>query len=232
MAALALLDQAIARDPLYAPALAWAAWCRHLIDTNGWTDDALANQREGVRLAKRALQLAADDPVVLGYAGFVLGYFGEDIDAALRLTERALALNPSHAIGWMRSGWLNLFAGRTETAIEHFETSLRLDPRGRRNVQLFGIGLAHFFARRFEKALEKILLTLEELPSHTDSYRFLAACYAHLGQLRDARKTVERLRELAPGTLNGATRYAMIFRNPEHRELFLSGLHLALGEET
>jgi hypothetical protein len=32
------------------------------------------------------------------------------------------------ATGWMWSGFLRLFAGSTATAIEHFETSLRLDP--------------------------------------------------------------------------------------------------------
>jgi hypothetical protein len=41
----------------------------------------------------------------------------------------ALTLNPSNAFGWFWSGFLRLFAGSTETAIEHFEKSLWLDPR-------------------------------------------------------------------------------------------------------
>jgi predicted TPR repeat methyltransferase len=59
-----------------------------------------------------------------------LGYFGEDINMALRLVDRALALNPSYAHGWDAFGWLHVFVGHTEAAIQHFESSLRLDARG------------------------------------------------------------------------------------------------------
>jgi adenylate cyclase len=141
--ALGLLEQAIARDPRYALALAAAANCHFVIELSSWTDDPATSRRDGVRLARQALKLASDDPMVLATSGGLLGYFGEDIGAALRLLERALALNPSYARGWQMSAWLNLFAGRTETAIEHFETSLRLDPRGGRGTILSGIGVAH-----------------------------------------------------------------------------------------
>jgi adenylate cyclase len=80
--ALPLLEEAIARDPRYAPALAQAAACRHLIDVGGWTDDPAANRQDGIRLARQALQFGADDPMVLSLAGFLLGWFGEDINAA------------------------------------------------------------------------------------------------------------------------------------------------------
>jgi adenylate cyclase len=113
MRALTLLDRAIARDPRYGPALALAANCYHKIDLHSWTDDPAATRREGVRLARQALLSAADDPTVLGYASFVLGWFGEDIDASLQLIERCLALHPSYALGWYLSGALNLYAGRT-----------------------------------------------------------------------------------------------------------------------
>src|SRR6516225_1059365 len=52
------------------------------------------------------------------------------------------------------------------------------------------------------------------------------ACYAHMGRLDDAREVAARLRTLTPDVLDSGTRY----RNPEYRELFLSGLRLAAGE--
>ena len=207
-----------------------AAHCHHQIALNNWSDDPLANRESGLRFARQALQFGADDPVVLAYAGFVLGWFGEEIDAALRLVERALALNPSYALGWGRSGWLNVYAGRTEIAIDHFENALRLDPRGNRALQLTGIGMAHFFNKRFEEAWKKLVLSLEELPTYIATYRFLAACYAHMGRLREAGEVVERLRAMDPAVLERAE-IAARFRNPEHRELYLSGLRLALGEQ-
>ena len=49
-----------------------------------------------------------------------------------------------------------------------------------------------------------------------------------MGQLDDARATVERLRAITPLV----TRIATLFRKPEDRELFLSGLRLAAGATT
>jgi adenylate cyclase len=93
-----LLSQALDRDPAYGPALALKAWCDLLLDVNDWTDDREANRRDGIALARQALQITADEPNVMANAAFVLGYFGEDIDAAKRLVERALSLNPSFAL--------------------------------------------------------------------------------------------------------------------------------------
>jgi adenylate cyclase len=85
--ALDLLGQAIERDPHYGPALALAAHCHTLRETNDWTDDRETNRRHGIDLARRALRFAPDDPEVLAYAAFVLGVFGEDIDVAIGLMD-------------------------------------------------------------------------------------------------------------------------------------------------
>jgi tetratricopeptide (TPR) repeat protein len=90
------------------------------------------------------------------------------------------------------------------------------------------IGAAHFFARRFDRAVPKFLLAIQEDPSNPQPYRFLAACYAHMGRLDDAREIVKRLRAITPVVMPDAS----YLRNPEHRELFLSGLRLAMGEAT
>jgi hypothetical protein len=74
--------------------------------------------------------VAPDDAGVLANAAVALAYFGEDIDAMITLVDRALALNPSFARGWHTSGVLRIWAGPTDIAIEHIETSLRLNRRG------------------------------------------------------------------------------------------------------
>jgi adenylate cyclase len=223
--ALDLLGQAIERDPHYGPALALAAHCHQGLEVNGWAEDPEATRRTSVDLARRALRSGADDPNVLALAAFVLGYFGEDIDVSLGLIDRCLTLNPSCARGWHWSALLRLFAGQPDLALEHFETYLRLSPRDRMATYLNGIGEAHFFSRRFDEAAAKLLASLELAPSFPVTYRVLAACYAHLGRLDDAREIVSRLRAITPVVVERATRY----RNPEHRELYLSGLRIAAG---
>jgi adenylate cyclase len=113
-----------------------------------------------------------------------------------------------------------------ELALDHFKNYLRLSPRDRLASYLNGIGEAHFFCRRFDEAAANLLGSLERAPGFPITYRVLAACYAHLGRLDEAREIVGRLRAITPVVVESATRY----RNPELRELFLSGLRLASGE--
>jgi adenylate cyclase len=228
--ALDLLGQAISREPRYGAALALAASYRVDLENYGWANDREKeeNRRTAIDLAREALSVAADDPGVLGRAAMVLGRFGEDIATALAMIDRALVLNPSFAYGWYWSGWLRLFAGQADVAIQHFETSMRLNPRGQRGYHLGGVGMAHFVNRRFDAALAVLRISLEEVPAFTPTHRTLAACFAHMGRLDEAREMVKRLRALTPAVLPSVDP----FRNPEHGELFLSGLRLAAGEAT
>src|SRR5439155_14781455 len=98
--ALGLLAQAIAIDPHYGPALSWAAMCHLRLVIDGWAEEPETSRREGIDLARQALQVAENDPGILANAAFVLTALGEDIGAMIALVDRALALNPSFARGW------------------------------------------------------------------------------------------------------------------------------------
>lgn len=142
------------------------------------------------------------------------------------LADCAVALNPSFARGWHISGTLRDWAGQPEIAIEHAETALRLSPRARVGPSLPVIGAAHFYSRRYDEAVPKLLVAIQEDPSFPAPYRILAACYAHMGRLDDARETVMRLHAITPVVIPDAN----YLRNAEHRELFLSGLRRAAAE--
>jgi adenylate cyclase len=222
------MEQAIARDPRYGPALAWAAECCFLLLSYGRSEDREADRLKGIDFARRALEVAGDDPGVLANAALALAYFGEDIGAIVALVDRALALNPNFARGWHISGVLRLYAGQLDIAVQHEEAALRLSPRARVGNSHTVIGAAHFLSRRFDQAVPKLLLSIQEDPSHVPSYHYLAACYAQMGRLREAREIVARLRTVAAVVIPDARR----LRNAEHREMFLSGLRLAAGEAT
>jgi tetratricopeptide (TPR) repeat protein len=158
--------------------------------------------------------VADDDPGILAHAAFALAYFGEDIGAMMALADRALAFNPHFARGWHVSGNLRFWAGQPDIAIEHCEAALRLSPRSRVGTPLAVIGGAHFFARRFDEAVPKLLLALEENPTHPSPHRFLAACYASMGRFDDAREIVGRLRAIPQVVIPDFS----FLRNPEHRD--------------
>src|SRR5229473_1842445 len=148
-------------------------------------EDREAVSREGVDLASKAVQSTPDDPETLGVAAFAFGYFSsQDIDAAKALIDRSVALSPSRAHSWLVSGWLRLWAGEPEVAIGHLNTSLRLHP------------------------------SIQELPNFGQTYRFLAATYAHLGRLAEARDAIIRLRAVSPVLMACDVSQ---WRNPEHR---------------
>ena len=70
------------------------------------------------------------------------------------------------------------------------------------------------------------MASLELAPAFPVTYRVLASCYVHMGRLDEARQLIGRLRAITPAVMEPASRY----RNPELRELFLSGLRIAAGE--
>jgi adenylate cyclase len=226
MEGLDCLSHATEQDAAYGPALALFAWYHMVLHGSGWTDDPEATRQKIISLARRAVRHAGDDAETLGRAAYVFAYCGEDIDAATALIDRSLRINPSFANGWHWSGWLRLWAGLPEVAIDHFERSLRLDPRDSRGAILMASGFAHFFARRLDQARTMLLVSLQQHPDWIPTNRFLAACYAHLGKLDEARMMIKRLRALTPVVLPNADHW----RDPEQREFYLSGLRLAMSE--
>jgi Flp pilus assembly protein TadD len=138
------------------------------------------------------------------------------VDRALRTTRISRAAGTSAAFSER---------GRDNPTSRSSMSKLRCAsaPRARIFPWLLILGAAHFLARRFDKAVPKLLLAIQEEPSFPEPYRYLAACYAHMGRLDNAREIVRRLRATTTVVIPDAS----FLRNAEHRELLLSGLRLA-----
>jgi hypothetical protein len=77
-----------------------------------------------------------------------------------------------------------------------------------------------------QRGLGMLLLSIQENPGYPHSYRVLAACYAHMRRLDEARAIIARLRSITPRLVPSAAQ----LRRPADRELFLSGLNVPVGE--
>jgi TolB-like protein len=224
--AVRLLEQAIARDPEYGQALGWAAVGLTRLIGDGRSDDPAGDRAKALDFARRALAAAEEDPNIIVNAANVLAWFGEDMAAVLALVDRALAINPNFARGWHVSGLLRLRAGDLDAAISHTEMSLRLSPRaGDGGSTRLIIGAAHFFAGRFDQALPMLLLAVQDDPTDPHPFRYLAACYAHMGRLDDARATAARLSVIGDALIPDL-RY---LRNAAYRAFYEAGLRMASG---
>jgi TolB-like protein/DNA-binding SARP family transcriptional activator len=221
--ALSLLEQAMALDPQYAPATAWASVGRMRLVEDGRSDNPASDRQKGTDHAWRALEIAGNDPAVIANCALALAYFGEDLELATGLIDRALKLNPGHARGWHISGMLRFFAGDLDATVEHVETSRRLSPRSRVGWGTTWVGAAHFLSGRFDRGAVLLRLAIREDPSFPDPYRFLAACYAHMNHVEKARQVVAQLTKITPAPMPDTTN----MRNDEQRQMLVTGLKLA-----
>ena len=148
-------------------------------------------------------------------------FLRQRLNACWRLSHRTF-----YARGWLFSGTLRSWAGQHNLAIEHLETSRRLSPHERMGQPLVAMGMAYFMKHQFDDAATRLLLSIQDHPGYPLSFRFLAACYAHMGRFDEARATVVRLRAITPLVVPRD----LPWRKLEDRKLLLSGLRLAAGE--
>ena len=197
--ALRLLQRAIELDPAFAPAYGSAAGCYAQRKFQGWVTDHVRETAEAARLARRAVELGKDDAVALSLAGWTLGFVVRDLDAGVGFVDRALGFNPNLAMAWYFSGWLRVWLGKSNVAIEHFARAMRLSPLD--PVIWFaqvGTAHAHFFAGRYDEASSWARMALRDLPDILPALRIAAASDASAGRLDDAKKTMARMRQIDP----------------------------------
>lgn len=197
--ALRLFQNAVEIDPEFAAAYGMAAYCYVQRKSYGWFDDRHHEIAESVRLARRAAELGKDDAVALSRAAHAISYVGGDIDAGADFIDQALELNPNFATGWYVSGWIRIFLGMPEAAIEHLTRARHLSPIDPLDFRVHaGLGYAHFFAGRYDDATAWTGKAVRVRPNYLTGLRGAAASHALAGRLDPARKLMERMRSLDP----------------------------------
>ena len=197
--ALRLFTRAIELDPGFASAYAWAADCYTDRKANGWVSDRAADKAEAERLSRRAVQLGSDNADALNLGGWTLAYVVQDLDAGSALVDRALALNQNLAVAWFSGGWLKIWMGAPEMAIERFAHAMRLSPVDPR-MPSWQAAMAHanYFADRYDEGSTWSAMALRSSPDFQTALRIDAACNALAGRLDRARQSLVRLCELHP----------------------------------
>ncbi|HEX4299197.1 MAG TPA: adenylate/guanylate cyclase domain-containing protein [Devosia sp.] len=226
--AISYLTKALALEPGYGLAAALAGWAHGQQVVYNWSTDIAADRREGERLVEIATQTVGDDPTALTALASAIMQLGGDVRHALGLADKALALDPNHAWGWMRRGFGLVYVGRPEEALPAFDKSARLsplDPFGF-NVHL-GMGLACFAAGRLEAAIELAQQSLAERPGLTWPYRDLAAYYAAAGRMDEARDALAKFVYLRPAMTAASIRDGLRFMEPGLLDRYIGGLQAA-----
>jgi adenylate cyclase len=195
--ALRLLDQAIALDPGYSLAKAFAASIHVVKFSQGWASPQ--DRTRAVQLAREALSSSRDEPKTITFAALCLAWLAHEHGIAVAAVDRAVYLNPNSFDVLMRSGAVRNEAGDFDRAIDHFLRSIRSSPLDPQLGWAHG-GLAYAYIAKgdYEKALEYARRSAHEMPQWTGGWLNMAVACAYLGDLEAAREAVRRLLQLSP----------------------------------
>jgi tetratricopeptide (TPR) repeat protein len=183
---------------------------------------------EAARLARQAAELGWDDAVALWTAGLALAFVVGDLDDGAAFTDRALALNPNLAWAWLYSGWVNVWIGEPEVAIQRFARAMRLSPQDPLFFQMqAGTAMAHLFAGRYAEAATWAETAVRDRRSFLPLLCTAAASSALAGRAVEASKAMARLRQLDPNLRLSNLKDLLTLRRPADVAKWESGLREA-----
>ncbi|MDB5539678.1 MAG: Adenylate cyclase [Devosia sp.] len=198
--AINLLDQAIALDPGFAPALALCAGAHESRLTHGGVaPQGVDDRRELLELSERALAADSNDANVLMTTGTNRLMHNGDETGGFPLLLRAEALNPNSLVVANVTAFCFWHAGRTEESIARFSRVIAMARTAPEVVwPMSGLSQAYLSAGRFEEALHWGLRVLERTDKLDFAHCQVVAAYAHLGRQADAEARLRKTLALWP----------------------------------
>jgi TolB-like protein/class 3 adenylate cyclase len=226
--ALRLFYKAIELDAGFASAYGMAAWSFVPRKSGGWMADRAQEVGKAARLARRAVELGADDATALSGAGYALVFVAHDLEDGPAILDRALALGPNLAGALISSGWTKAFLGEPDLAIKHINDAMRLSPLDPMSFRTkAAIAFAHFVAGRYDESSLWAEKALHDKANYLPAIRELAASKALAGRDSEAQAAMARLRELAPAIRLSAVKEWQPFRRPADLARLEDGLRKA-----
>jgi TolB-like protein/class 3 adenylate cyclase len=226
--ALRFAQQSISLDPNFAAAYGVALTCYSIQREEGWADPGRLFA-EGKHYALRAVSLGADDAFALARAANFFATTVKDTETGDAIINRAIAVNPNHFEAWRVRGWISLWAGQHEPAIDQFHNSMRLNPLdSRREATECGLAAANLFLGQFEIAVSWVIKSLAHHRTYAPALRVGVASYAMLGRIAEAQAMHARLRETGalPFTISQIEKW-IPYRRREDFDLFVEAYRIA-----
>jgi TolB-like protein/DNA-binding winged helix-turn-helix (wHTH) protein/tetratricopeptide (TPR) repeat protein len=182
-------EQAIRRDPRYAPALTGLADCYSLFGTYN-----LLPPREAFSKARTlALEaLAIDDSLAEAHTSLasIKAFYDWDPAAAEAGFKRAIALNPAYALAHQWFAEYLSTMGRHDEALLEIRRAQEVDPLSPIVNSIAGLTL--YFARQYDRAVEQCRRTVEMDPSFSIASFFLGYAYEQKRMYAEAIRAFEK----------------------------------------
>lgn len=216
------MKNAIELDPSFAKPYAklaiasWLDWAMGVAPR----DEAFAMIQD---YADAAIRIDGNEPWAYWALGYVYLHKERNFAEALQAFEKSLELNPNDADVLSEYGWALAFAGRAQEGVARMREAIRLNPfhpQWYLNNLSVGYLLGHDY--------ENVISTLSRMTALSTAERmYLAASYARLGRLDEARSEVAAALESRPDFELGTWLETRPFARPEDRDYFAESLKLA-----
>lgn len=212
---------AIESDARYARAFAAVSRTFNFDWRYSWTDAPQEALGKALELARTAVTL--DDTDARGYAelGFV-NLYRKHHEQAIDAYRHALVLNPNDADVMAEMADTLVHAGRSEEAIELLKKAMRLNPFYP-DLYLWNLGGAYFNLRRYAEAIN----VLERMHTPAEGRRLLAASYAYLDRMEEAKFQAGKVLEAHPNFSRKHWEMIQPDKNADDTAHFVEGLKKA-----
>ncbi len=206
--AIAQFEQAVEKDPGYAPAYAGLADCYTLMGRHRYlpADQVFPKARS---YAEKALGL--NDHLAEAHTSLAAVLFTYDWDwkGAEDQFRRALELNPNYATAHYWLSLLLLTTGRLEDAVSEAEKAQALDPLS--PVVGGCVVQAYFFQEQYRKAIDECRRYLEMDPNFIVARDFLVHLQARNGAFTDAEIEAKKLVETSERKAEALAHIAYVY---------------------
>jgi adenylate cyclase len=143
-----------------------------------------------------------------------------------KAAQRSVALDDKNPVGQLVLGWT--WGGRTDEGIENLKKAMRLSPYDPVMFFFFlGMSIAHFALEEYEEAADWAQRSVQRGPADPAAYRYLAASYAHLDRIDEARGALREMFSLDPKFSLDADRVILSTADPAFVERLFDGLRKA-----
>lgn len=196
------LQLAVADDRRLAVGWAWLGRAKILRIGQGWHRPGaraiVADEAEDC--LEHALALDPDNPVALACKGHLLSWHRGRHAAGHGYLLASIDADRTNTLAWTLSSGTLAYRGFAEAAVEHLARGREVAPPGARDAfhhSSFN-GMVWYAAGNCSEAVRWARLSLRQNPRYTSTYKYLAAAFAGLGRIGEAREMSRKVRALEP----------------------------------
>ena len=192
---------------------------------HGWTNNdeqALLKMHE---YADKGIATDPQLPQVYWVKGFA-DIFSHNYQQSLEHAQKAIDLDPGFVDGYGLFATTLNYAGKPKQADKIMRKAMKLNPN---YPAIYNVihGEIFFNMRDYKSAIENFTFALEANPESEESRIWLAAAYAHSGNLEEASWQLEQLRMSGRNLSLQRLETVIPLNDPEQRKHFIDGLYKA-----